>query len=141
MQCNEVLKSLPIFHVHGSVGPLPWEETGGSPYGEEVTVGRVREAADNIRIVSDETAGIKAFQDAREHVLKAERLIFLGFGFAGTNISRLHVVENQTATKQGTAYQMPNPMRKAVREMIDGINLAKSRHNILQYLSEFDVLR
>jgi hypothetical protein len=78
-----------IQHVHGSLGPARAHRNWCIGYfDEEVTPGKLREAAEGISIVA-EPGSEPAFVRAREMIAGAQRLIFLGFGFDTLNLGRL----------------------------------------------------
>lgn len=98
----ELLSHIPIIHLHGSFGPLPWQDRDGTKvldYGEgfnhaeiEGRAKAIRRAASGIRIIYDnELAQSVAFSKAREAVSVAERIVFFGFGFDPITIDRLLV--------------------------------------------------
>lgn len=84
-----------IIHLHGSLSPLPEENPDHEdfliPFGrgnDFLTVQGIKCAADNIKIVSEniQTEEVKL---AKEKILSAEQICFLGFGFHETNLQRL----------------------------------------------------
>lgn len=93
----EAMQKIPIIHVHGSLGPLPWQASGGSDYyplfgrkDDAYLIGkRIKVATENIVIVSEAQPKSKEFELAFEHLKQAERIYFLGFGFYSVNLERL----------------------------------------------------
>lgn len=78
-----------IQHLHGSLGHARAHRNWCiGHFDEEVTPGKLREAAEGISIVAEPESEL-AFVRAREMILGAQRLIFLGFGFDMTNLGRL----------------------------------------------------
>jgi len=92
-QCAEELGKIPIIHVHGSLGSLPWQSTGKSQavvaYDSNVRVEHVRAAAESIRIIPEATTDTPEFIKARNLISTASRLLFLGFGYHPANMKRL----------------------------------------------------
>jgi hypothetical protein len=93
-----------FIHLHGQLGSLP--EVGGNgatvPYGgraEGIMDGDVLEASRSIKIVSEPEPTEPQFVAAHEALREADRVVFLGFGFAPRNVERLHLSE----MKQGAA--------------------------------------
>jgi hypothetical protein len=80
---------LKILHVHGRLGSLPWQESGGFPYGDGNSLARVREAAAGIRIIHEADGKTEPFNLAREALRQARYVFFLGFGFHRLNVERL----------------------------------------------------
>ena len=90
-QCAEKIGHIPIIHVHGSLGPLPWQSSVGRPY--EATYGPddLVEAAKQIKIVSEAQFPSPEFTAAHEILKKAQRIYFLGFGYHNVNLERLRL--------------------------------------------------
>jgi hypothetical protein len=93
----EALQSTPIIHLHGSLGPLPWQEPGGIDYyplfrrgnDPHETGKRIKVASENIVIVSEAQPKSKEFELANQRIKEAERVYFLGFGYYRVNLERL----------------------------------------------------
>lgn len=85
-ECAEVLKQLPIIHVHGQLGPLTELTAKGRPYEPATDAQSVAVACDGIKIVSEAKDIDPAVQDA---LAWAEKVIFLGFGYLKANVERL----------------------------------------------------
>jgi hypothetical protein len=93
----DAMQNIPIIHVHGSLGPLPWQESGGIPYyplfGKNddrfQIVSRVKLAVDNIVIVSEAKPKSREFVSAAKCISEAARVYFLGFGYYRVNLERL----------------------------------------------------
>ena len=73
--------SIPIVHVHGTLGQYP-----NSPYGDQ---GRSYERGQDIKIISEIEDGIDEFRLASKLLNEAERVVVFGFGFAADNVRRL----------------------------------------------------
>jgi hypothetical protein len=87
-----------FIHLHGQLGLLP--EVGGGGGGATVSYGGgvfgvtdadVLEAKMQIKIVSDPRPDEPQFVKAHEALAQAERVVFLGFGFAPRNLERLQL--------------------------------------------------
>jgi hypothetical protein len=88
-----------IIHVHGSLGPFPWQASGGSDYyplfrqGKGIPtqerVKRIEAASKNIVIVSEAQPNSMEFERATNYIREAERVYFLGFGYYRVNLERL----------------------------------------------------
>ncbi len=96
-ECAEKLNKIPIVHVHGKLGRLPWEGTHYSivPYDDVnrsdklgLYVGRGRE---NIKIIHENIDKDSEFHQAFDLLIAAKRIYFLGFGFNETNLKRLRI--------------------------------------------------
>jgi hypothetical protein len=83
-----------FIHLHGQLGFLsevggtgPIVRYGGSSDG--ITDGDVLEASRSIKIVSEPHPDEPQFLEARRLIGEADRVVFLGFGFAPRNVERL----------------------------------------------------
>ncbi len=85
------LSGIPIIHLHGTLGPLPWQGQKGRAYDNSLTPETVQIAKDGIKIIHEDPTGDRDrdFQEAKGLMEKAEQVYFLGFGFDETNINRL----------------------------------------------------
>ena len=62
-KCAEIIKKIPIIHVYGSLGPLPWQQKPGTLYGQShplywqhvktVSYAIAKPASDNIKIIPE----------------------------------------------------------------------------------------
>jgi len=104
VECATVLRKIPIVHVHGSLGPLPWQESDGRPYHPPRQTQEVGAAADRIKIVCESAEEDLEFNEARTLIREAQRIYFLGFGYNRNNVERLHLGEcKEGAWIYGTA--------------------------------------
>ncbi|MBW7988586.1 MAG: hypothetical protein FVQ84_00980 [Planctomycetes bacterium] len=96
-ECAEKLNKIPIVHLHGKLGRLPWEKTRYSlvPYDTPrypdklgLYVGR---GGVNIKIIHEDIKKDPEFKQAFELLIAAKRICFLGFGFNETNLKRLRI--------------------------------------------------
>ncbi len=104
----EVLKELPLLHVHGLLGELP-----AHPYRAETTADELLEISRKIQIIhefADQESDFcnDMFRQAHAKLDDAERIYFLGFGFHQDNVRRFRffspeATANKTikATAQG----------------------------------------
>jgi len=99
-QCAPLLKRVGPIHLHGQLGYLPGFKAGkkdivayGSmpPESGGITNEDCLVAARNIRIVNEPKPDDDAFVRARKAIQGAERVAFLGFGYARQNIERLQL--------------------------------------------------
>ncbi|HET6442210.1 MAG TPA: SIR2 family protein [Phycisphaerae bacterium] len=119
--CAAVLKKIPIVHVHGSLGPLPWQESGGLPYGKvPLPPGEVKPAADRIKIVYEGAEQDPEFNEARKLITTADRIYFLGFGYNKDNVERLHLGEcKEGARIYGSALGFSDRELKNASRLLD----------------------
>ncbi len=88
-----MFRQIPLVHVHGSLGPFGPNVPGALAYGANLTAENVRTAADAIQVVSDASDTLPSFAEAEELLMNAERIYFLGFGYAADNLRRLRIFE------------------------------------------------
>jgi hypothetical protein len=84
------LDSIDLIHVYGSLGSLSEFDFGNKYIGMNSTINLVA-AAKRIRVIGEERApqDTDLFSKAKDWIQAAERVVFLGFGFDPTNMSRL----------------------------------------------------
>ncbi len=94
----EALASIPIVHVHGCLGPLPWQAKGGRPYraldpanNRPQAMAEIDVASRGILILSDEHQPTPEFSRAFDAMQVAKKIYFLGFGYDNANVSRLQL--------------------------------------------------
>lgn len=131
----KLLSSLPIVHVHGLLGGLPYlTESEARPYVPKLTPELVKVAAAQILIVHEVDGLGPAFERAHELLSKAAKVCFLGFGYLPANVVRLQI--NQLCREGvliGTAFDMQDAERnRAVGLFKNGLSL--SNENVLSFL-------
>ncbi len=96
-ECAAVLNRIPIIHVHGCLGKLPWQSsdavTETRDYNPVVGTTEIQIAADQIAIISEIDGTSEEFKEAIKYLSVATRVYFLGFGYDETNLSRLKINE------------------------------------------------
>ncbi len=127
------LKDIPIIHIYGKLGFLPWEcakDKRPIPYNfdwddTEENLDNPLEIEDLIEIASQkikivhEDEVINKAQQIREILNFAERIYFLGFGFNPINLQRLiGNVKVYNCDIRGTMYEMTLKSKNIAREII-----------------------
>jgi hypothetical protein len=127
-ECANALDCIGPWHVHGQLGTLPERPAIGIapvPYGGDanaLTDSNVAEAAAGIKIMDEAHPNNDVLMLARDAISKADRLVFLGFGFNGTNVRRLRLHEclrNETAvfaSAKGPA-RLQDDIRRALNSL------------------------
>lgn len=102
---REQVKKITIHHIYGCIDRPEW--LGGRPYRSSYSLSDVNALSQNIKI-AHETAGIK--KETQEIMEKAERIFFLGFGYARENLQALGIEAVDYGGKQifGTALGLSN---------------------------------
>jgi hypothetical protein len=90
-ECAAALKAIPIIHLHGSLGDLPWQAANGRPYSSELSKQAIQARIDGIKIIHEDITDGRDldFEYAKKLMQDADRIVFLGFGFNQTNAERL----------------------------------------------------
>jgi hypothetical protein len=94
-ECAEKLGKIPIIHVYGKLGRLPWEKSKYAevPYDIGPQLNKrglaMRDAGKSINIIRENIEGNEEFNQAHQLINEAHRIYFLGFGYHPTNLNRL----------------------------------------------------
>lgn len=164
-QCAEVVNRIPIIHLHGHIGKLPWQEGNGikRPYRHDfgklellkrvierpeldsMNISEARQAihdlSSQIKIISEKDLDKDTgFQDAKKLLAEANNIYFLGFGYHDDNLRRLNISELSTAIKRnisGTTHGLGTAKKNHIKEITNGkIDLLKI-NNINSKIVEF----
>jgi hypothetical protein len=94
-----VLKEIPIVHLHGQLGFLPWQGQDvnrSRPFEATLSEQSVRIAAAGIKVVHEGVEDrAEQFAAAKAAIEKAERVYFLGVGTGNVNLERIGVDDFQ----------------------------------------------
>lgn len=126
-QVTECLESIPIIHIHGSLGehPLLTQDGRINEYGRNVTPGALSKCVESMRIVHDDIDQDPTLTRANELLVQAKRICFLGFGYHPINLSRLLVLpesKDRDLRIYGTTFGMTRAeARNAVQNLEGGI--------------------
>ncbi len=103
--CAKLINKIPIIHVHGKLGSLPWQE--GKAFraydSSKLDYDNIRKASEEIIIVSEGQDASSEFDRARQELSKALKIYFLGFGYNDTNLNRLKINELNIMRAPGKA--------------------------------------
>ncbi len=143
----EILNKIPIIHVYGQVGRLPWQPKTISPiersYSNTWDWREAKEAATGIKILHESDSETLEFQRAHEFLAKAERIYFLGFGYHGENMRRLQSPKSDQKIKQsyhiaGSALGLPwrerNPLEQGHNPLGVQIRLGIPKGNVNHFI-------
>lgn len=87
------LKQLPIAHVYGSLGKLPFQCDGPDEsvleFGSSLSRETIERAARSIRIMGERTDDNVELRKANRLLSNSQRIVFLGFGYDRTNLERI----------------------------------------------------
>jgi hypothetical protein len=88
-----LLKRITITHVYGLIAPLEWQNPNERvDYRPQITESLLRSAAKNIKTIYEEKESAE-LREAHELLQRAERIFFLGFGYAAENMEVLKLPE------------------------------------------------
>jgi hypothetical protein len=83
------LKKLKILHVYGQIAPLKWQDSEqGVDYRTKIDEPLLQKASANIKTIYEQEKST-VLDDARKLLAEAERIFFLGFGYAEENLKIL----------------------------------------------------
>jgi len=134
---SEQLRTMLIIHVHGTLGPLPWQADPGRPYAADLSLPSVKMATDSILIAPEADHTSPAFEQAREALAEAQRIYFLGFGYHPANLSRLGYGKNGGRTGgRGSRYGLGaaecTDIQRQWGVIVEGVEFG-----ILEYLKHY----
>jgi hypothetical protein len=93
-EAADVLKSIPITHLHGNLGDLPaLREKNSREYTQNCTSELLQLCIDSIKIIHEGIKEDPQFSQAHRQLSEAEIVCFLGFGYDKINLDRLKVNE------------------------------------------------
>lgn len=103
-EVREKILKIRIIHLHGQLGYLPWQEQNGRDYSALITPEILNNAAEGIKIIHEDIADNKEFNQAKVILNQCSKIFFLGFGFHPTNLKRLKIEKrNELILVAGTA--------------------------------------
>lgn len=94
-QAATYVSYLPIVHLHGQLGYLPWQD--GKPeqtrrFSSDLDEPSIRAASECIKIIHEaDNLDDREFFRAHQLLAKAQEIVFLGFGYHPTNLQRLRL--------------------------------------------------
>ena len=136
---GEIVKRIPILHMHGVVGALPWENPNEfikyEAWTQEPNEQLLDHAARRIRVIHEEDETVaenETLARARSMLLSSREVIFVGMAYHRMNIERLNLDEvkgqNRRLTLRGTGCALPIAHRVAAREQW-GIEIDERKEN------------
>ena len=97
-ECAQNIQQIPIVHLYGQLGLLPWQETQVGdrsviPYDGIANPQRIEKCVSSIRIPPEGGGTTPEFQQAYGSLCEAAYIYFLGFGYHPESVRRLRVAE------------------------------------------------
>lgn len=136
-KASNVMKYIPIVHLHGKLGNLPYLGEDEIPYGEQKTIKQMLYASKQISLVHDIDSNNDGFKKINSIIKESENIVFLGFGYDSRNISKLNLDFSINGPSYfGTAFGYTQ------KEIFDihqsflprGLNFGESDMSIIKYL-------
>jgi hypothetical protein len=128
-ECAELLKKIPIIHLHGRLGFLPWEgkeQAVTREYRSDIiTPGTLAICKRGIKVIHEDIADGRDqdFEAAKSLLRDAQVVLFLGFGFAPLNVERLNLNRVRFTTARATALGLKLSECNAIRSMVFNLEL------------------
>ena len=133
----EKLKKIPIIHLYGKLGMLPWETVKSDEYSREynpnVLPHLLRKSSKSLKIIYDKlTLDNEDFKQARKLLSAARKVYFLGFGYHSNNLERLRIkslfasttsIASTTITPiiprvvEGTSFKLPQDLKESIPKL------------------------
>ncbi|HAU38483.1 MAG TPA: hypothetical protein DCX07_12310 [Phycisphaerales bacterium] len=142
-ECAEQMKRIPIVHLHGQLGPLPWQAEDGIPYAATEDTEFVRKAAKSIKIIHEDVEKDEGFLQAKELLGQAEVVYFIGFGYNSTNVERLKKTGflERNLDIWGTSIGLGGRDRDYARKLYDEKIQLSNHPDIMSYFRNFRGLK
>jgi len=120
-----VVGRIPIVHLHGRLGHLPWQSGNSAiAFGDnQIDPHKMNIVMKEIKVVHEElTDGRdKDFAQAKKLLAGARRVYLMGFGFGSRNVQRLGLGQLQPEAYQGTAYGLTGKEIDGCRTLCGGL--------------------
>jgi hypothetical protein len=136
------LAHIPIVHVYGQLGRLEWQPNNANclprPYTNDLDIDSISRAAGGIKIIAEHRDKNPEFLVAHDLMMKADRILFIGFGYDKMNITRLSVPWDDTSDFRlgqrlvGTSFGLTGVERKRIMQRCHGLDLLE--FDALQFL-------
>ncbi|MEO6328252.1 MAG: hypothetical protein ABIO55_04945 [Ginsengibacter sp.] len=127
----EKLKKIPIVHLYGKLGMLPWETVKPDEYtrdyNSKILPHLLRRSSKSLRIIYERLELDNAeFRQARQLLSAARRIYFLGFGYHKDNLDRLKIksyvtysstinpTESFSKIVEGTSFKLPLDLKDSI---------------------------
>ncbi|MGB8951354.1 MAG: hypothetical protein WCC06_01620 [Candidatus Aminicenantales bacterium] len=140
--CAKKLKRIPIIHVHGRLGALPWQEENGRSYHDQINLDEVVNISEQIKVMKEQDDSPQEFDEAVKRLNSAELICLLGFGYNPRNLRRLKAKEIFGTGKSvwGTTLGFGEAEKSDIQNTW-GINISLKYNEILGFLKNVIVLK
>ncbi|NQT79158.1 MAG: hypothetical protein HQ555_02035 [Candidatus Aminicenantes bacterium] len=141
--CAKMLKKIPIIHVHGRLGALPWQDENGRSYQSSIALDEVGNISNQIKVMKEQDDSPREFEEAHKILSFSQKICFLGFGYNPVNIRRLKIKEiigsDPRRVVYGTSLNFGDVERRNIANSW-GINVVPSHNEILEFLKNNFIL-
>ena len=110
----EKLEQIEIIHVHGDLGSLD-----EMPYAMNMNNTQLKRIEDRLGLIFDDLYNSEPYDDARNLIMDADNVVFLGFGYDLNNLRRLNVNGYKRPEFFGTGYDLPGSIRGETRNFFE----------------------
>jgi hypothetical protein len=120
----EKIKKIPIVHLYGKLGLLPWEKHNSDnytrDYNSNVTPHFLRKSSKSLKIIYDKVEPTDPdFKQAKQLIKVARKIYFLGFGFHKDNLDRLNIKSllinnSMPPIIEATSYKLSPDLKESV---------------------------
>jgi hypothetical protein len=131
-----VLNEIPIIHLHGRLGYLPWQNSSqGRVYGGNIDQRVMDICRKEIKVVHEDiTDRDKDFARAKHVLDNAQRVYLLGFGFGARNVERLDLRSLSPEAFQGTAVGFREQEKNSIVALCGGKVTLYTGYACLEFL-------
>lgn len=130
---NRLLDSIPIHHIHGQLGRLPWNNRAARRYYPDLDRKSLEIAWKSIRVPSEQHEN-KPMETIIDYSLRqSARIYFLGFSYDEDNLEKLGIKNMKDKTIIGTSFGLTDLERNDITSKW-GIELPKDNCKILEFL-------
>jgi hypothetical protein len=141
-ECKRKLDNIPIIHVHGRLGALPWQDEAGRAYlprPDLLELGEIKSVSEQIDVISENKDTSPEFDHAFKLMKDAERIYFLGFGYHEMNLRRLKIDKLNKDWLRGTSYGLGLAETRVINDKWR-ITLPDSHLKVLEFLRNYALL-
>jgi hypothetical protein len=120
--CKAALDQIPIIHLHGRLGFLPWQDVKGRPYTSHLDQQSLSASIEEIKIIHEDISDgrDKDFERAKQLMHETNRIVLMGFGYNRININRLGLTDLKGNVAIGTMVGFGSQERASINEACGG---------------------
>jgi len=143
IECAAELQKIPIIHLHGKLGRLPWQGSNSRKYDPDIKPEMVEVAYKSIKIIYEGIHDDIDFKHAHEILQKAKYIYFLGFGYNKTNLGRLNINSWSGPAIFGSSKGLTTLQRKGISAFFGerNFNICDVGYDVINFLKNIVVFR